>query len=384
MGSQPSLATPPQLPTPVPVTPPLSPPAVRRLPPQPSLEQLKKQAKDLLAAVLRGDGAALERFARCFPASAAEAEPRGARDAPPPTLAQAQLVIAREYGSPSWPRLRQAVELAPLRALLERSIARPIDWPARRRNMEALAAAGPAGMQVALEALSDPNPKLRGAALGFIDHHATDACVPQLSHVAQTDPDPVVRRLAVHALICDRCKPSPLQLDPLPVLLDAFRKDPNRRVRFSAALSFWPYRDFPEVQNAFRVAAREDPSSLVRRAAVNGLSVSDALPLLAHIAQTDPDAHVRVAAAQKLGRGPYVQLACQVLEAALRESGKPQVQHDAHQALKRLSPEYRQLAAQRAREASLGRAGGPPHQWRKRRARRSPTLKLESAGTEPA
>ena len=344
-------------------------PPPRVLPPHPSLEQLKNQAKTLLTAARSGDSAALERLARYFPEL--RPSPLGGLSAgattPTPRLSQAQLVIAREHGFASWARLRRAVELAPLRALLERTIERPIDWSARRAAMESLAAAGPSGLRVALDALSDPDPKLRGAALGFIDHHATDACVPQLSRVAQTDPDPDVRRAAVHALICERCKPSPLDLNPIGVLLDAFRNDPNRRVRFSAAQSLRPYLDELTVQEALRAAAREDPSNLVRRAAVDRLRGSDALPLIAHIAQTDPDAHVRVAAAQKLGREPYLQLACRVLEAALRESDKPQVKHDAHQALKRLNPEYRQLAAQRAREASLAGAEPP---WRTRRRRR--------------
>ncbi|MDQ3703215.1 MAG: hypothetical protein M3442_20195, partial [Chloroflexota bacterium] len=95
--------------------------------------------------------------------------------------------------------------------------------------------------------------------------------------------------------------------------------------------------------------------------AVGGLRGDDALPLLAHVAEHDSDAHVRVAAASLIGREPrHHLLACQVLEAALREDAKPQVKHDAHQALKRLSPQYRQLAAQRAREASLARAAQPP------------------------
>ena len=72
-------------------------------------------------------------------------------------------------------------------------------------------------------------------------------------------------------------------------------------------------------------------------------------------------------AAQRLGSEPYLQLACRVLEAALRESEKPQVRHDAHLALKRFSPEYRQVAAQQAREASLTGAEPP---WRSRRRRR--------------
>jgi hypothetical protein len=40
----------------------------------------------------------------------------------------------------------------------------------------------------------------------------------------------------------------------------------------------------------------------------------------------------------------------------LREDVTSKVRREAHLTLKRLSPEYRQLAAQRAREASLARA----------------------------
>jgi hypothetical protein len=80
------------------------------------------------------------------------------------------------------------------------------------------------------------------------------------------------------------------------------------------------------------------------------------LPLLAHVAQHDPDPHVRVAAASRLGSEPHRQVACQVLEAVLRGDASLQVKREAHLALKRLSPEYRQLAAQRAREANLARA----------------------------
>lgn len=139
-----------------------------------------------------------------------------------------------------------------------------------------------------------------------------------------------------------------------PVLLTLFREDANRRVRADAAGALLLLRragDQP-VQEAFRAAVRGDSSALVRRGAVGGLRGDDVLPLLAHVAAHDPDAHVRVAAAQRLGHEPFLQLACRVLEAALRDHPSPRVERDAHQALKRLSPEYRQLAAQRAREAS--------------------------------
>jgi hypothetical protein len=60
----------------------------RDLPPRPSIEFLKKEAKELLDAMERGDAAALERFL------ALAHRPPGAA----PHLADAQHVLAREYG----------------------------------------------------------------------------------------------------------------------------------------------------------------------------------------------------------------------------------------------------------------------------------------------
>ncbi len=75
---------------------------VRRLPVYPDLEQLKHQAKDLLRAFRDGDAAALADFREFHPDPVT---PAGAK------LADAQLVLARSYQAPSWPRLVQAVEL---------------------------------------------------------------------------------------------------------------------------------------------------------------------------------------------------------------------------------------------------------------------------------
>ncbi len=71
-----------------------------RLPARPSLEQLRKQAKELLRACRDGDGAALERVRRHKPQAA------------DPSLADAQFALAREYGFDSWPRLVHHVESA--------------------------------------------------------------------------------------------------------------------------------------------------------------------------------------------------------------------------------------------------------------------------------
>jgi ankyrin repeat protein len=69
------------------------------LPAAPSLEQLRKQAKDLLRAHRAGDPDAAARVAAHHP-----------HPDEPLKLAGAQLVIAREHGFASWPRLRAYVE----------------------------------------------------------------------------------------------------------------------------------------------------------------------------------------------------------------------------------------------------------------------------------
>jgi hypothetical protein len=67
----------------------------RQLPARPDLEQLKHQAKDLLRAFRHGDPAAIAEFGEYHPE---RVDPTMAK------LADAQLVLARSYDAPSWPR----------------------------------------------------------------------------------------------------------------------------------------------------------------------------------------------------------------------------------------------------------------------------------------
>ena len=75
----------------------------RHLPVRPDLGQLKRQAKELLRAARAGDPEALDDFARFHPVGRDPAQAR---------LADAQLVLARAYQAPSWPRLVLACRLA--------------------------------------------------------------------------------------------------------------------------------------------------------------------------------------------------------------------------------------------------------------------------------
>jgi ankyrin repeat protein len=72
------------------------------LPDRPDLAQLRRRAKELRDAARAGDPAALARLAAHHQVAG---QPRL-------SLAAAQLVIARELGFPSWPRLRAAVDAA--------------------------------------------------------------------------------------------------------------------------------------------------------------------------------------------------------------------------------------------------------------------------------
>jgi ankyrin repeat protein len=87
----------------------------RPLPERPSLEQLRKQAKDLLRDARAGDAASLARMA-----VTARAEPRI-------SLADAQLALAREYGFPSWPRLARHVEAIVGGGFVLRPLIRPVE-----------------------------------------------------------------------------------------------------------------------------------------------------------------------------------------------------------------------------------------------------------------
>jgi hypothetical protein len=72
--------------------------SLQSLPDRPSLEQLRRQAKELRDAARAGDPTALARVAAHVPNDAAH---------PVVTLSAAQLVVAREHGFASWPRLRR-------------------------------------------------------------------------------------------------------------------------------------------------------------------------------------------------------------------------------------------------------------------------------------
>lgn len=78
------------------------------LPARPDLEQLRKQAKDLLKSHQSGNAEALRRFQENHPDFSAVALPE--IQAAAISLSDAQLVLAREHGFASWPKLKEHIE----------------------------------------------------------------------------------------------------------------------------------------------------------------------------------------------------------------------------------------------------------------------------------
>src|SRR5215471_19556285 len=76
---------------------------IRRLPVRPNLEQLQRQAKELLRDIRAGDTKAIAELLEHHP---------GSTDPSAVKLAHAQFVLARSYSASSWNRLVHAVRLA--------------------------------------------------------------------------------------------------------------------------------------------------------------------------------------------------------------------------------------------------------------------------------
>src|SRR5688572_20664161 len=204
---------------------------IRPLPQHPSLEQLKKQAKDLLDSLHQGDQTALHRFSRCFQVNE---ENRATFK-----LTQAQLVLAREQGFPSWQQLAAWVrdctlpttpaQLVQLLGARTHRVRKAVEL-----QLESL---GKAGVDAAIVGLSDPGPRVRYGAADFMDHHADEDCADRLRDMALHDPVPYVRDMALHALGCQRCKPEPLAVDILDILILRAKTEESWKKRRGAVWS---------------------------------------------------------------------------------------------------------------------------------------------------
>ncbi len=271
------------------------------LPPSPNLEQLKNQAKDLLRAYRLGDQQARLRIQAYLPRpeDAASTSPDGTGV----RLSDALLVVAREYGFPSWPRLRAFVvaaratqDVAPdtgssptsqveTPSRIEQMADRLIAF-AEQRDVERVLATVHAPLRdmlavraylvehrahalvvdTLLVGLEDPRPRVRFLAAQAMDHFADQRCEEPLRRLLD-DPVPRVRWAAIHSLSCDGCKIAPLTPDGDMVgrLIELATTDPSIRVRRVAAYTLGGYCSDPRTSAALEsLLARETDRAVVR------------------------------------------------------------------------------------------------------------------------
>lgn len=122
---------------------------VHQLPPEPSLEHLKYQAKDLRREHAARDRAAAQRLREFHPrfSKASDEEIFAAKL----SLSDAQLAIAREYGFASWPRLKRHLEKPTHADQLNLPHHERIEDPAFRRAVDLLDAGDVAGLRTHLQ-----------------------------------------------------------------------------------------------------------------------------------------------------------------------------------------------------------------------------------------
>ena len=121
------------------------------LPARPSLEQLRKQAKELLRQYRVGDPAALARGRTQHPRASHTERVR---------LADAQFVLARELGFPSWARLKHHVD----------AVQRPADYdePLWGRDTWPLFVAVLQGDEPTVRAMCARDPSLARAEYAYL------------------------------------------------------------------------------------------------------------------------------------------------------------------------------------------------------------------------
>lgn len=269
---------------------------MRQLPDAPSLEHLRRQAKSLLRAFLSGHTEARERFSVHLP-QLVNMQDRRAR------LADAQFVLAREYGFLGWARLKVYVEAAERSATVaaapraERRLARQefvrelaaslLSW-SRQHGTRALGArfalmplhdilavrehlntSGELANVVGglIEGLSHGRSRVRFDCANALDHLADEQCAEPLRRLL-SDPVPRVRRAALHSLSCEACKLSPLAptADLLPTLISMALGDPSIRVRLAAVPLLESYCRDERVEGTLRMLALEEDAPISRAA----------------------------------------------------------------------------------------------------------------------
>lgn len=181
-------------------------------------------------------------------------------------LHEAQRQLAASYGFADWARLKRVVDAGET----------VLEWSSRllgKHEFEALRDAGQTPPPSAIvDALRHPNPRVRFECLGMLDHLADEDVIPQMTEAAR-DPVPRVRRMAVHALGCQACKPTSLCADLNDVFVPIAERDPVWRVRQEAVLSIAQQPATSRSKAVLAHVAQDDAHPTVRRQAEWALGI---------------------------------------------------------------------------------------------------------------
>jgi HEAT repeats len=181
-------------------------------------------------------------------------------------LHAAQFGLARSYGFASWSELKHTLETGQLVLAWTRR-------PLGKREFEAKrdAALTPTAAEL-LPALRHPNPRVRFECLGLLDHLADEDSVEAMI-AATRDPVPRIRRMAVHALGCVRCKASTSCRELVPGFLPIAEGDPVWRVRREAVIAIAQQPADDRSRAVLARLAEADPHPDVRKQATWALRV---------------------------------------------------------------------------------------------------------------
>ena len=103
-------------------------------------------------------------------------------------------------------------------------------WDTRAQAIARLQGLGEAAVPSLVAGAGHVDARVRAESVALMDHLADGRCLDPLV-TALSDPSPRVRRLAVHAIGCQRCKVAPLALDVVGLLIARVQRDPSPRVR---------------------------------------------------------------------------------------------------------------------------------------------------------
>ena len=130
----------------------------------------------------------------------------------------------------------------------------------------ALAAGDGAAREAVLAGLEGESAGVRKWCAAVLDHHADALAVAGLVRLLD-DPVAAVRRHALHSLGCQPCKPEPLGVDVVPLLVARARSDASVRVRRAATHLLGCQPADARAGAALRALAADDPDARLRRAA---------------------------------------------------------------------------------------------------------------------